>query len=153
MYLHFSKYSSAISRHGNHRNRNYSGQAVAESLRHGTRSNSQYMFTEVAALFQKRASLLGNEKRQIDATFGTSDSSQSHERTRPRHHPTALPITKMASGVLPFRSHGEKAVTSSDRITCVFTRRAFNYFLVTTTTTTTTLYHKVIVKLTVHYYV
>lgn len=114
MYLHFSKYSSAISRHGNHRNRNYSGQAVAESLRHGTRSNSQYMFTEVAALFQKRASLLGNEKRQIDATFGTSDSSQSHERTRPRHHPTALPITKMASGVLPFRSHGEKAATSSD---------------------------------------
>lgn len=116
-----SKCFSGVSRHGNRVNRDCGGRAVAESHRHGTRSSVQYMFTEVAALlfflpfFQKRASLLGNEKRQIDATFGTSDSGQSHERSRRRHHPyPPLPITKMASGGLPFRGHREKAATSSD---------------------------------------
>lgn len=106
------------------------------------------MFTQVEALFQKRASLLGNEKRQIDTTFGTRDSNQSRERTRPRHHPAAMPITKMASGVLSFWSHEEIAATSSDWVMelqfflfLIFFVHVMSFthdFLVSKTATTTT---------------
>lgn len=102
LYLHLSKCGSAISRHGIHGSRNYSGRRVKERLGHGMRSSLQYIVYWGLRRFFKNAPVRsGNEKRQIDATFGTSDSSQSQEGTRPRHRPAALPTTKMACGVLP----------------------------------------------------
>lgn len=77
--------------------------------------------------FQKRASLIVNEERQIYATFGKAEFHQSHERKRLRHRLTSSPITKMACGVA---FHGEEKMTATST-GCSMT---FSLILIATTT-------------------
>lgn len=96
--------------HGSHGNTSESGKTSRGYFPNCSESWFKIHLSWRVLRFQKRASLIVNEERQIYATFGMAEFHQSHERKRRRHRLTSSPITKMACGVA---FHGEEKLTAT----------------------------------------